>query len=155
MKVAVITISDRAYNGQYGDLSGPAIEKILTENLDKIEVERVIVPDEKDKVLKSLKDYAAFDFIITTGGTGLSERDITPEVCEEYCDKAIPGIAEVLRARSYEKTPNAMLSRGYAGLKNKTIIVNFPGSVKAVTQCTHILLMIMEHATKMVNNEKH
>ena len=114
-----------------------------------------LFPMKEDEILKALKSAASADFILTTGGTGLSARDITPEICEEYCDKSLPGIAETLRSESYKETPHAMLSRGYAGIKNKTVIVNFPGSVKAVTLCTRILLPVMGHAVKMINNEGH
>ncbi|MGV8059163.1 MAG: hypothetical protein AB2L12_14255 [Smithellaceae bacterium] len=76
-------------------------------------------------------------------------------MCEEYCESSLPGISEMLRSESYKETPNAMLSRGYAGIKGKTVIVNFPGSVKAVTLCTKILLPVMGHAIKMINNEGH
>jgi molybdopterin adenylyltransferase len=155
MKVTVITISDRASKGIYEDLSGPAIEKIIKETIADAEISRVIVPDEKDEIIKALQDAACADFILTTGGTGLSKRDITPEVCREYCDSSLPGISEILRSESYKETPHAMLSRGYAGIKNNTVIVNFPGSVKAVTLCTKILLPIMGHAIKMINNEGH
>jgi molybdopterin adenylyltransferase len=155
MKVTVITISDRASKGIYEDLSGPAIEKIIKESIADAEISRVIVPDEKDEILKALQEAALSDFILTTGGTGLSARDLTPEICEEYCDRSLPGVAEILRSESYKETPNAMLSRGYAGIKGKTVIVNFPGSVKAVTLCTKILLPVMGHAIKMINNEGH
>lgn len=155
MKVTVITISDRASQGEYSDISGPTIEEILRHEFENIEISRVVIADEKDQLIKALDDSLTSDFIITTGGTGLSERDITPEVCAGYCDKPIPGIAEILRAESYKETPNAMLSRGYAGIKNKTIIVNFPGSVKAVTLCTKLLIPIMGHALKMIGNESH
>lgn len=155
MKVTVITISDRASKGVYEDLSGPVIEKILKEGIENIEVCRIIVPDERNEILSALKNAASSDFILTTGGTGLSNRDITPEICEEYCDKSLPGISEILRSESYKETPQAMLSRGYAGIKDKTVIVNFPGSVKAVTLCTKVLLPVMDHAIKMINNEGH
>lgn len=155
MKVTVITISDRASKGIYEDLSGPAMEKIIKESIADAEISRIIVPDEKDEILKALQEAASSDFILTTGGTGLSKRDITPEVCEQYCDRSLPGISEMLRSESYKETPNAMLSRGYAGIKGKTVIVNFPGSVKAVTLCTKILLPVMDHAIKMINNEGH
>jgi molybdopterin adenylyltransferase len=157
MKVNVLTISDRASKGIYEDLSGPAIEKIIREAIAAAEIFRVIIPDEKTAILKALQEAvsAGADFILTTGGTGLSDRDITPEVCAEYCDKSLPGIAETLRSESCKETPQAMLSRGYAGIKDKTVIVNFPGSVKAVTLCTKTLLPVMEHAIKMINNEGH
>lgn len=155
MKVTIITISDRASKGLYEDLSGPVIEKIIKENIADAEISRMIVPDEKAEILEALQKAAASDFILTTGGTGLSARDVTPEICEEYCDKSLPGIAEILRSESYKETSHAMLSRGYAGIKDKTIIVNFPGSVKAVMLCTKILLPAMGHAIKMINNEGH
>jgi len=155
MKVTVITISDRASKGLYEDLSGPVIEKIIKENIADVEISRMIVPDEKEEIREALQKAASSDFILTTGGTGLSSRDITPEICEEYCDRSLPGMAEILRSESYKETPHAMLSRGYAGIKDKTIIVNFPGSVKAVTLCTRILLPVMGHALKMINNEGH
>ena len=155
MKVTVITISDRASKGIYQDISGPAIAEILKEGIADVEISRIIVPDEKSEILKALNDAASADFILTTGGTGLSKRDITPEICEQYCDSSLPGISEILRSESYKETPHAILSRGYAGIKNKTVIVNFPGSVKAVTLCTKILLPVMGHAIKMINNEGH
>jgi len=155
MKVTIITISDRASQGLYEDLSGPAIEKIIKETIADAEISRMIVPDEKAEIREALQKAASSDFILTTGGTGLSSRDVTPEICEEYCDRSLPGMAEILRSESYKETPHAMLSRGYAGIKDKTIIVNFPGSVKAVTLCTRILLPVMGHALKMINNEGH
>ena len=155
MKVTVITISDRASKGLYEDLSGPVIEKIIKENIADVEISRMIVPDEKEEIREALQKAASSDFILTTGGTGLSSRDVTPEICEEYCDRSLPGMAEILRSESYKETPHAMLSRGYAGIKDKTIIVNFPGSVKAVTLCTRILLPVMGHALKMINDEGH
>jgi molybdopterin adenylyltransferase len=155
VKVTVITISDRAANGIYQDLSGQAIEDILRNYFIEIELVRKLVPDEKDKLLAVLQQSLAADFILTTGGTGISARDITPEVCAEFCDKELPGVAELLRAKSYEQTKNAILSRGYAGIKNKTIIVNFPGSVTAAKFCIELLLPVMEHALKMINNSEH
>jgi len=154
MKVTVITISDRASRGVYEDLSGPKIVEILKEQIENVKIERIVVPDEKSEILKALQNANA-DFMITTGGTGISERDVTPEICAEYCDKDLPGIAEILRVESYKETPMAMLSRGYAGMKNQTIIVNFPGSVKAVILCTKVVIPMMKHAVKMFKGEGH
>ena len=95
------------------------------------------------------------DFILTTGGTGISPRDVTPEVTMSFCDKALFGIAEALRAASLAETKSAMLSRAYAGVCEKTIIVNFPGSVRACTLCTQTLIPVMEHAVAMINGEGH
>lgn len=153
MKVTVIIVSDRASSGEYKDLSGEIIEKILRENFKNIEINRIIIPDEEAEILESLEKSLSSDFIFTTGGTGLSERDITPDVCEKFCEKPVPGISEILRAESYKETHFAMLSRGYAGLKNKTLIVNFPGSPKAADLCTRLVIPIMPHALQILRNE--
>ena len=155
MKVLVITLSDRASNGIYEDRSGPEIEKIFLENFDDLEIKRVIVPDEKRIFLDALGDGLWADFIITTGGTGISPRDITPEVCQEFCEKELPGIAEILRLESYKETPMAMLSRAYSGMKDGTIVVNFPGSVKGARCCANVMLKIMDHAMKMRDGKGH
>ncbi len=155
MKLIVITISDRAAKGIYQDLSGPEIEGIIRKSFPNSRITKEIVPDKKEAILAAFTKYAGADYILTAGGTGISPRDITPEVTEQYCDRALPGIAEILRAESYKKTKNAMLSRGYAGLKGNTIIVNFPGSVKAVRLCTKTLVPIMEHGLKMLRGEGH
>lgn len=155
MKAAVITISDRASKGEYEDLSGPEIERILKEAFPDIVIIRDIVPDEADSIQRALSTRKDADFIYTTGGTGLSPKDLTPEITEAYCDRELPGIAEFLRAESYKETVNALLSRGYAGVKGTTIIVNFPGSVKAVRLCTKLLIPVMEHAVKMLRGEGH
>lgn len=155
MKITVITLSDRAYNGEYSDLSGPEIEEVLISENENWQVNRVIIPDDKERLLSELMNNLKSDFIITTGGTGLSEGDITPETCKEFCDKDIPGISEMLRYESYKETPMAMISRGYSGLKGKTVIVNFPGSVKAVRLCTKVLIPILEHTVKMIVGGKH
>ena len=155
MKAAVITISDRASKGIYEDLSGPEIESILKEKVPSCEIERTIVPDEEEDILQALKSFAGYDFILTTGGTGIGPRDVTPNVTEEYCDRELPGISETLRAESLKETNSAMLSRGYSGMKDNTIIVNFPGSVKAVRLCTGVIAPVMIHAVKMILGEGH
>lgn len=155
MRVAVITISDRAHRGEYEDLSGPEIERLVKERFPGAEVSREIVPDEPEELLAALERRLGWDYILTTGGTGISERDITPEVSAGFCRRPLPGIGEALRARSSAETPFAMLSRGYAGLRDRTIVVNFPGSVKAVRLCTRVLLPVMEHGLKMLRGEGH
>ena len=155
MKVTVITISDRAAKGVYQDLSGPEFEKIIRKAYPDSEVIREIVPDEKEAVSAVFDRHAGSDYILTTGGTGISPRDITPEVTEAYCDRSLPGVAEVLRTESYRETKNAMFSRGYAGLKGNTIIVNFPGSVKAARLCAKTLVPVMEHGIKMILGKGH
>ena len=155
MKVAVITISDRASRGDYADASGPEIEKDVRSRFADAEVTRRVVPDEQPRILAALEDCAGADFILTTGGTGISPRDVTPEATRRFLDRELPGIAECLRARSLAETPAAMLSRGVAGLKGGTIVVNFPGSVSAVRLCMTVIGPIMEHALRMVRGEGH
>jgi molybdopterin adenylyltransferase len=155
VKVAVITVSDRASRGEYRDLSGPVIETLLKERFPHAEIEREIVPDEREALLAAFQRHLGSDYILTTGGTGVSERDITPEVSAAFCRRPLPGVSEVLRARSFQETPFAMFSRGYAGIRERTILVNFPGSVKAVRLCTRVLMPVMEHGLKMIRGEGH
>lgn len=155
MKVLVLTVSDRASKGIYEDLSGPGIEKILRDRFPDISVSRKIIPDEKIEITRAFESGLENDFIITTGGTGLSPRDVTPETTAQFCDRAIPGIAEYLRAESVKQTPNAVLSRGSAGMKGSTIIINLPGSVRAVEFCIRLLVPLLPHALKMARGEGH
>lgn len=155
MKILVLTVSDRASKGIYEDRSGPAIEKILHDRFPDISVSRKTVPDEKTEIISAFEAGLANDFIITTGGTGLSPRDITPEATAGFCDRTIPGIAEYIRAESIKETPNAVLSRGTAGMKGNTVIINLPGSVRAVEFCINLLVPILPHALKMARGEGH
>lgn len=155
MKILVLTVSDRAHAGVYEDLSGPAAEEVLREKIEGARVERKIVPDEREEILKVFSENLDRDVIVTTGGTGLSSRDITPEVTEEFCDRVIPGIAEFLRSESLRETLNAVLSRGTAGVRGTTIIVNFPGSVKGARFCAGVIAPILVHAYGMVRGEGH
>ena len=155
MTVSVITISDRASRGEYPDLSGPEIVSILREAFPEVRVAAEVVPDESEAIVAAFQRHLQADFILTTGGTGLSDRDMTPEATRGYCERELPGIAEALRAESYKETPTAVLSRGVAGIRGDTIIVNFPGSVKAVRLCTRVLIPVMEHALSMLRGEGH
>jgi molybdenum cofactor synthesis domain-containing protein len=155
VKVAVITISDRASRGEYPDLSGPEIVLGVMAAFPGAEVTRRVVPDEEADIRAALEAAEGVDFILTTGGTGISPRDVTPEVTARFCEREIPGIAEMLRSRSYDETPAAVLSRGYAGQRGTTIVVNFPGSVKAVRLCMKVLVAVMGHAVKMLRAEGH
>ena len=155
MNIQVITISDRASQGIYQDLSGPAIEKILSVTISGCSISRRIVPDDRESILQAFKEATESDVIITTGGTGLSPRDITPEVTEQYCDRPVPGIAEIIRSESFKQTPHAMLSRGVAGMKGKTIIINFPGSLKAAEFCANCVAPVLSHAIKMAQGGGH
>ena len=155
MLICIVTVSDRASRGEYEDRSGPEIEKMLGESLADCTIRRVLVADERDELLRVFSENLDADFVITTGGTGLSARDITPEATIEFCEKRLPGIEETLRAESLKETTSAMLSRGAAGVRDSTIVVNFPGSVRAVRLCTKVLLPAMEHAVRMMRGEGH
>ena len=155
LKIAVITASDRAYSGEYVDRSGPKIKEIIEKSKIPSVVTLSVVPDEMGMLNKEIEWNLDKDYIITTGGTGISKRDITPEVTRSVFDKELPGIAEMLRLESYKETKFAVFSRGTAGIRKKTIIINFPGSVKAVALCTKLILPVLEHGISMLNGGKH
>jgi len=155
MKILVVTISDRASRGEYEDLSGPAVKEILEESVAGADVEVVIVPDEEGEIMRALESGLGGAAIITTGGTGLGPRDITPEVTERFCDRAVPGISEMLRSESMKETRNAALSRGYSGMKGSTLVVNIPGSVRGASFCTRLLAPLLIHAQGMIRGEGH
>jgi molybdenum cofactor synthesis domain-containing protein len=138
----------------YPDESGAVIESLLLEAFPDCAVTRALVPDKADPIRAALAGASPLaDFIITTGGTGIGPRDVTPEVTASFCEKELPGIAEALRAASLAETHTAMLSRAYAGIYGKTIIVNFPGSARACRLCAKILIPVMEHALAMVYDQ--
>lgn len=155
LEIAVITVSDRAFQGLYQDISGPTIVELINESSIEAEVTLTIVPDNKIQVRKAIQDHLGKDYIFTNGGTGISKRDITPEVTKEICERELPGISEMLRRESYKETPYAVFSRGYAGIRHNTIIVNFPGSVKAAALCAQLMLPLLEHGKEMTLGGKH
>jgi molybdopterin adenylyltransferase len=150
LEVAVITVSDRAYRGEYEDLSGPQIKQVIEKSGIKVMMSLSVVPDEREAIKKALIGNLDKDYILTTGGTGISPRDITPDVTREVCDKEVPGISEYLRQESIKETKNAVFSRGFSGIKDRAIIINLPGSVKAVTLCTKLLVPVLEHGKEMI-----
>jgi molybdenum cofactor synthesis domain-containing protein len=151
----VLTISDRAARGLFEDRSGPAIEAVLRSRYPEAVLRREIVPDEDEAIREAFSRHADADFILTTGGTGIGPRDVTPEATSAWCQRLLPGIAEALRAASLLETPMAMLSRGTAGVKGRTIIVNFPGSPKAARLGAETLAPVMEHALSMLAGGGH
>jgi molybdopterin adenylyltransferase len=155
VKIAVITVSDRASKGVYEDLSGPAIERIIAAGCPGAVVEREIVPDGEASVYNALTRHAEADWIITTGGTGPSPRDQTPEATARFCDRLMPGLAEYFRSRSLDQTPFAVFSRGTAGMRGPQYVVNFPGSVKAAAFHAEILAPLLEHGTSMALGQGH
>jgi molybdopterin adenylyltransferase len=157
VKVAVVAISDRASRGEYADLTGPEIERLVLALYPQAVVSRRLVPDESVEIRAALEACVSdgADIVLTTGGTGLSPRDVTPETTRAFCDREIPGIEETLRAQSLADTPAAMLSRGYAGMRGSCLVVNFPGSMNAVRRCMGVFGPVMEHALRMVRGEGH
>ena len=149
---AWITLSDKGAKGEREDKSGPLIGKMLTEAGYNI-VEEILIPDEPDLLkaqLIRLADQRQVNVIFTTGGTGFSPRDLTPEATIEVCDRLTPGISEAIRAYSMTKTPKAMLSRAAAGMRKQTLIINLPGSPKAVKECLEFILNPLEHGLEIM-----
>ncbi len=153
--VAVVTVSDRAARGDYPDRSGPAIEETLRGLIPQAEILREIVPDERAAILAALLRHSDAHWILTTGGTGPAPRDVTPEATREWCDREVPGIAEYLRARSLEETPNAVFSRGIAGMRGRQYAVNLPGSEKAARLCARLIAPLMLHGIEMAEGRGH
>lgn len=146
-KTAVITLSDKGYKGQREDKSGPLICELLPEEAYQIE-EMLLLPDEQERIeeeLIRLCDEKQMDLILTTGGTGFAERDCTPEATLKVAHRNAPGIADAMRYYSLQITPRAMLSRGVSVIRKKTLIVNLPGSTKAVRENLSFILPSLEH----------
>jgi molybdopterin adenylyltransferase len=142
MKIGRLTISDRASAGIYEDRSGPEIENVLREFFADATFEPVIVPDEIELISGALKQFAdnsKCDLVVTTGGTGISSRDVTPEATRAVLKKELPGFGEAMRMQSLAKVKTAILSRAVAGTRGQTLIVNLPGKPTAVRECLEIL----------------
>ena len=149
---AIITISDRSSKGLREDLSGPKLVECVTKENWLVEYAS-IVPDEIDIIVDALKNCLInpkIHIILTTGGTGFAPRDVTPEATKIVIEKNAPGIAEALRAESLKLTPHAMLSRGIAGISGNTLIINLPGSPKAVEENFIFLKPILQHAVDLL-----
>jgi len=150
IKVAILTLSDKGSRGEREDLAGPLIREMIMGMGATVEYYEVI-PDEKDLIKEKLMDYSKkVDLVLTTGGTGLSPRDVTPEATLEVIDKEIPGIAERMRSAGMEKTKRAMLSRAVAGVRGNTLIINMPGSPKAVKEGLEAIMDVLPHAIEKI-----
>jgi len=152
IKTAVLTISDKGSKGEREDFSGPVLEEMIKEVGGEI-TDREIIPDEKDEIQDSmifLADKKKVDLILTTGGTGFAKRDITPEATLEILDKEVPGLPEKMRYVSSKITPLAALSRARAGIRKNTLIINFPGSPKAVRECMEAVIDIIPHGVEIL-----
>lgn len=150
-KIAVVTVSDKGSRGERTDESGPAIREMVG-GLGEV-VSCMVVPDDTDVIKEALIhlcDREKADLILTTGGTGLGSRDNTPEATMAVIEREVPGMAEAMRAESLKKTDRAMLSRAVAGIRHSTLIVNLPGSVKAVRECLAVILPALPHGLEIL-----
>jgi molybdenum cofactor synthesis domain-containing protein len=148
IRAAVITVSDRSFRKERADESGPAVAGMLM-RLPAAVLQQVVVPDEKPfitRVIRHFADRLDMDLIVTTGGTGVDPRDVTPEATLEVIDRVIPGMAEAMRAESLKKVETAMLSRAVVGIRGKTLVVNLPGSPKGAKENLEVLMPVLSHA---------
>ncbi|TGE33711.1 molybdopterin adenylyltransferase [Desulfosporosinus sp. Sb-LF] len=155
LRVGVITASDKGSRGEREDLSGPTLAK-LVEGIGGEVIEYVVLPDDQTKLEETMRQWAdelCLDLILTTGGTGFSMRDVTPEATLAVADRMVPGIAEVMRMESLKVTPKAMLSRAIAVLRKRTLIINMPGSPKAVRECFAAIAAAIPHGIQILKGE--
>ncbi len=153
--LGILTISDKGSRGERVDESGRVIKEMLAA-LDSNLVKYEVVPDEREVISARLIDWAdklGLDLILTTGGTGLTPRDVTPEATLAVLDRVAPGFVEAMRAESLKKTPMAMLSRAACGIRGRTLILNLPGSPRAVRECLEVVLTALPHAIETLRGE--
>jgi molybdenum cofactor synthesis domain-containing protein len=155
IQAAVVTISDKGYTGQREDVSGPLLADLVRKMGAEV-IRREIVPDERDEIVRllvGLADEIELDLVVTTGGTGVTPRDVTPEATKAVIEREMPGLAEAVRFEGYRQTPLAVISRGVAGIRGRTLIVNLPGSPNAVRDGMETLSPILPHAIRMIRGE--
>lgn len=154
-KIAILTVSDKGSKGQRTDTSGPAIKEMLAPLGAEVAAYE-IVSDERPLIAEKLRHYSDIlgcDLVLTTGGTGFSPRDVTPEATLEVIDRQVPGIPEAMRAKGLAKTPMAMISRAMAGIRGKTLIINLPGSPKAVKENLEVILPVIPHSIEILRGQ--
>jgi len=155
IKVGILTISDKGSRGEREDLSGKVIEEVIRKVNGEVEYYQII-PDEKEIIQEELikaVDNLHLDLILTTGGTGLGKRDVTPEATLAIIEKEVPGISEIIRSESFKKTNRAILSRGVAGLRKESLIINLPGSPKGVRESLEIVLEALPHGIEILKGQ--
>jgi len=157
IRAAILTVSDSCARGKREDVSGQTIKDMLAEGGFEV-CEKRVVADNHETIANELKyfsDKADIDVIFTTGGTGLGPRDVTPEATESVCERVIPGFGEVIRVEGFKKTKSAILSRCTAGIRNKTLVINLPGSPKGVKESLGVILDVLPHAVDMMLGAGH
>jgi len=156
IRVAVLTVSDRASRGAYEDKSGPALADLVERGLGAQVVVTAIVPDERAAIAGKLRAWAdgdVADLVLTTGGTGLAPRDITPEATADVLERHVPGLSEAMRTASRAITPFGMLSRGHAGTRGRCLIINLPGSPKGAVENLRVVLDVLPHAVALLRED--
>jgi molybdopterin adenylyltransferase len=151
----VVTISDACARGEREDTSGAALRELLASVAEVVEMR--VISDDRERIEATLRELAdqGLDMVLTTGGTGLGPRDVTPEATLAVVERLVPGLAEAMRQDSLKKTPHAMLSRGVAGVRGRTLIVNMPGSPKAVRECFAVIAPVLTHAVHILAGGGH
>lgn len=154
MNVGILTISDRGARGEYEDRSGPLLAEIINGRTPWPVTHRAIIPDDFETIVATLSQWCdeGVNLLLTSGGTGFAPRDVTPEATRRVIERETPGIAETLRAESLQITRHAMLSRAVAGIRGQTLIINLPGSPKAVRENLDVLLPILPHALELLTD---
>jgi molybdopterin adenylyltransferase len=155
IRFGILTVSDRSARGERADASGPALERAVAEQGWQV-VRQEILPDEEALLRAALSDWAdsgSLDVILTTGGTGFSPRDRTPEATAGVIERPAPGLAEAMRLASLKVTPHAMLSRATAGIRGRALIVNLPGSPKAAVENLNVILPVLAHAVELLSED--
>lgn len=155
-QAGVVTVSDKGSRGEREDLSGREVVRLLEELPISVR-ETVIIPDEQDQIRQTLIELAdgkKLDLIVTTGGTGVTPRDVTPDATLEVIDKALPGMAEAMRQESLKKTPHAMISRAVVGIRGQTLIINLPGSPRSVRENLAVVLPALKHALEKIRGDE-
>jgi len=155
IKIGILTISDKGSRGEREDLSGKVIKEVVKRINGEVRYYKII-PDEKNIIQEELikaVDKLHLDLILTTGGTGLGKRDVTPEATLAIIEKEVPGISEIIRSESFKKTNRAILSRGVAGIRKESLIVNLPGSPKGVRESLEIVLEALPHGIEILKGQ--